>query len=151
MVNEDIVTSLKNAVAKGESLENAKQVMINSGYNSQEIEEASNFIGGVASKLETKPDEHLTMPSQKFPKTITPKVPEIKPPPIKPPQIKPVGTIEIPKIKQQPSPSTTEEIKKPIKKKYTKEIILLVILLLLVGIFIITVIFRENIINFFSG
>ena len=33
MVNEDIITGLKNAVARGESLQNAVQILMNSGYN----------------------------------------------------------------------------------------------------------------------
>ena len=46
MVNEDIVTALRNAVDKGEPLESAAKIMINSGYNPREIHEASQFIGG---------------------------------------------------------------------------------------------------------
>lgn len=58
MVNEDIVTALRNAVNKGESLENAIRVMVNSGYNSQEVEEASHFVaGGVTRIVEPRHDE----------------------------------------------------------------------------------------------
>ena len=37
MVNEGIVTALKNSIDRGDSLESAKQIMINSGYNPQEV------------------------------------------------------------------------------------------------------------------
>ncbi|MFH1359166.1 MAG: hypothetical protein ABIH37_04715 [archaeon] len=65
MVNEDIVTALKNAINSGDSLESAMQIMISSGYDSNEVQEASQFIGGVSTNLQTRPDEHLIMPEQK--------------------------------------------------------------------------------------
>ncbi len=46
MVRLDIITGLKNAVERGYSLEQAKQTLINSGYNTQEVEEASNYLTG---------------------------------------------------------------------------------------------------------
>jgi len=67
MVNEDIVTALKNAINYGDSLESAKQILVNSGYNAREVEEASKFVGGgsMAQDNQPKPDEELTMPTQK--------------------------------------------------------------------------------------
>jgi hypothetical protein len=66
MVNEDIVTALKNAIDHGDNLESAKLVMIGSGYNPQEVEEASQVIGGgVITSQQAKPQETLTMPNQK--------------------------------------------------------------------------------------
>ena len=46
MVRLDIVAGLKNAVERGYSLEQARQTLINSGYNLQDIEEASNYLTG---------------------------------------------------------------------------------------------------------
>ncbi|MBS3093416.1 hypothetical protein J4456_02440 [Candidatus Pacearchaeota archaeon] len=70
MVNEDIVTALRNAVNKGEPLEDAVRVMINSGYNPQEVEEASHFVaGGVSRILEPKKEEQFL--PQKIPPTFT--------------------------------------------------------------------------------
>ena len=46
MVRMDIVAGLKNAVERGYSLEVAKQTLRNSGYNEQEIQEASNYLTG---------------------------------------------------------------------------------------------------------
>ena len=78
MVNPEIITALKNALDHGENLDQAKQVLINSGYNVAEIQEASKFIGGGAINMQqVKPGEELTMPRKKgilgkFAKTRTP-------------------------------------------------------------------------------
>ncbi|MFA5173639.1 MAG: hypothetical protein WC438_00470 [Candidatus Pacearchaeota archaeon] len=63
MVNEEIVTVLRNAIEHGDSLQEAIQIMINSGYNPQEVNEASRFVGGIMPAYQVKPDEHLSMPS----------------------------------------------------------------------------------------
>jgi hypothetical protein len=46
---EDIIVAIKNAVERGYSLEQAKQVLINSGYNINDINEAYSYITGGAS------------------------------------------------------------------------------------------------------
>ena len=71
MPNEEIFSALKNAIDHGESLESAVQIMIDSGYNSEEVQEASKFIGGTLSMQEVSPEEQLTMPEEK--KTFTSK------------------------------------------------------------------------------
>lgn len=66
MPNEEILSALKNAIDHGESLESAVQIMIDSGYNSEEVQEASKFIkSGTLSMQEIMPEEHLTMPEEK--------------------------------------------------------------------------------------
>jgi len=66
MVNSDILTGLKNAIEHGESLDSAINVMISSGYNPREINEAAQFLGqGTTSYLQSKPEENLVMPSKK--------------------------------------------------------------------------------------
>ncbi len=68
MPNSEVITALRNAIDHGDTLESAKQVMINSGYNPREIEKASHFIGGgVTTVQQPKPGEQLTMPNQKKP------------------------------------------------------------------------------------
>jgi len=65
-MNQDIITSLRNAIDHGDSLESAKQIMINSGYNPQDVEKASQFIaGGVTQNQQPQLGEQLTMPNQK--------------------------------------------------------------------------------------
>ncbi len=43
-IREEILVGLKNAIARGESLEKAVRSMINSGYNSAEIQQAADSI-----------------------------------------------------------------------------------------------------------
>ena len=64
MVNEEIVIALRNAVERGENLQVAAQSLVNSGYNAIEVQEASNFVGGVVSQLTPKPGDYLSMPGQ---------------------------------------------------------------------------------------
>lgn len=40
MADEEILTSLKNAIERNEDLEDASQTLINAGYSQQEVEEA---------------------------------------------------------------------------------------------------------------
>jgi hypothetical protein len=66
MVNQDILTALKNSIERGESLENSVKILINSGYNPAEVQEASKFVGvGVISMQQPKPEEHFAMPGMK--------------------------------------------------------------------------------------
>ncbi|MAG61221.1 hypothetical protein CMI43_00130 [Candidatus Pacearchaeota archaeon] len=66
MVNEDIVTVLRNAVNNGESLQHAMQVLTSSGYNPQQVQEASRYVrGGTMPTLEPKPNEQLIMAQDK--------------------------------------------------------------------------------------
>ncbi len=66
MVNDDILTVLKNAVNNGESLENAVAIAVNSGYNQREVYDTAKFLGGgTISSLEPRAEEHLVMPAQK--------------------------------------------------------------------------------------
>ena len=57
MPNEEIITSLKNGAQQGESLQDTIQSLINSGYNPQEVQEASDFTtqlpGGKGAVRET--------------------------------------------------------------------------------------------------
>ena len=66
MVNEEIVTVLRNAVNKGDSLQHAIQVLVNSGYDAQQVQEASKYVqGGSMQNLQPKPDEQLIMAQNK--------------------------------------------------------------------------------------
>lgn len=66
MVNEDIITSLKNAIEKGESLETAIAIAANSGYNKREVEEAARFVGeGIINIEKISQDKILAMPDQR--------------------------------------------------------------------------------------
>jgi hypothetical protein len=66
MVNEDIITSLKNAIEHGETLELAIETAISSGYNRREVEDAAKFIGkGVLYNNQVRSEDRLTTPNQK--------------------------------------------------------------------------------------
>lgn len=65
MVNEDIITALKNSIERGESLQAAMDILINSGYNPTEVKEASRFVSGVSFDMNAKPNEELIMPSKR--------------------------------------------------------------------------------------
>jgi len=65
MPKEEIITVLKNSIERGESLQTAMQIMINSGYNPREVQEASKYIGRVPVNMQAKPGEQLTMPEKK--------------------------------------------------------------------------------------
>lgn len=65
MPKEEIITVLKNAIERGESLQTAMQIMVNSGYNPREVQEASKYVGGMPVNMQAKPGEQLTMPEKK--------------------------------------------------------------------------------------
>jgi hypothetical protein len=66
MVNEDIITSLRNSIQRGESLEKAKKTLINSGYNPNDVDKAAIYIiKGSIDIQKTEPDEEFVMPNKK--------------------------------------------------------------------------------------
>ena len=65
MPNEEIITVLRNSVERGESLQTAMQIMVNSGYNPREVQAASKYVGGAPVNIQAKPGEQLTMPEKK--------------------------------------------------------------------------------------
>ncbi|MEN9625823.1 MAG: hypothetical protein RL557_151 [archaeon] len=148
MVNENIITALHNAVQRGEPLDQAMSILINSGYNAQEVKEASQFVGqGAIPLLEPKKDEQL-LPTQ----NIAPLMPAASSPIS---FLKKLHFFKTPTIEASPQKSTqTNQAattpEKP-KKRYTKEIILLIVLLVLIGILITTIMFKEQIIGFLAG
>ena len=164
MQNQEILTALRNALDRNETLETAKQILINSGYNPREVEEASHFVSsGILTNQVTKPDEELIMPDKKqgfFAKLFKRKK--------KKPKHKPNNN-QMKDIKQaiyseqdyqdfeqdMPLPDS-EQIKslpkqKIKRKSHLKEIILLIILLVLIGVLIISFVFRETIIGWFGA
>jgi hypothetical protein len=110
MVNEDIITALKNAINRGETLESAMEIMINSGYNPRDVQEASQFVGGgVLSQLQAKPDEHLTTPS---PKSSFKKLPTSQQP-------QPVQQLQQPQQPQQQLQQPSQQVQPPQLPKKT--------------------------------
>ena len=177
MVAEEIITSLRNAVEHGDSLESAIQLAINSGYNAKDVQEAAQYVSGGTINFTPKPGEQLAMPAQKKiisgnpVSAITPQQNKFLQP-LHPAQ--PI-TNQITNIRQddqaikqnisygsvyenpsnqqmQSGPSFYNELSniKP-KESYTKEIILLIFLIFLVGVLIASFLFKEEILKFFSS
>lgn len=65
MVNEEIITALKNAIERGEPLQNAINLAINTGYNPRDVQEAASYLQGYSVNYQPRPGEQLTMPSKK--------------------------------------------------------------------------------------
>jgi len=68
MVREDILGGLKNAVERGESLEEAKSSFITAGYSSFEVEEAARVLEETKALPVPKPG----IPPVKIPAAATP-------------------------------------------------------------------------------
>jgi hypothetical protein len=177
MINEDILTALRNAIERGESLQGAMNILINSGYNAKEVQEASKFVGsGAINFQEIKPDEHLALISKKSFFSGKPAVPE-RENQLNKAEKSPSEDMD--KIKQEISPnyatqnylppsysssaydsfishSSDEPLASQINRisppsKYLKEIILAIILIFLLAILSATILFKEKIIDFLSG
>jgi len=105
MVNEDILTSIKNAVEHGDSVQAAIATAIASGYNPKEVQEAAQFVSqGTLSSLQTKPEEHLVMPNKKSFFSRAPKTPAPTQP-VAQPASRPVAqpTSQVQPIQQRPA------------------------------------------------
>lgn len=118
MVREELVVGLNNAVARGESLEKAMKSLISAGYSSEDVKEASGYVGmGALGKVS---------------------IPEISAPSIPEAQL-------IPSEKPSEAP---EMQKKPKTSKKTKWIIVLIVILGLIVIGIAALmIFGESILS----
>lgn len=65
MARQDLMAALRNALERGETIEQAKTSLLNAGYKKEEVEEATKEL----EKLRVKP---LKLPSAKFPSLPTP-------------------------------------------------------------------------------
>jgi lipopolysaccharide export LptBFGC system permease protein LptF len=123
MVNEDILTALKNAIARGESMQLAAKVLINSGYNAKEVLEASKFIGA-GSLHQIEPEETLVMPNEKgFMNKLKNKFSKIK----SKKKLKKETNLELSELQNPikgdfPKSSKIEETSKKIKQEVNREV-----------------------------
>jgi len=151
MVNEDIVTALRNSIENGETLEQAIKILINSGYNSQEVQEASQFFSsGIITQTEPKPEEQLIMPEKKsFFSSFSKKSP-------KEDIIKEPLNNNVPELSPSINDTQNKDLAKQLerihspKQSHFKEIFLFILLLLLIGTLIVTMIYKNQIISYFS-
>lgn len=84
MTNEEILTGLNNALSRGQSLQSAMQSLINAGYNSQEVIEASHYAGtGVTgaissiSPISQRPIQQSPLRAPQFQQQISKEQPQI--------------------------------------------------------------------------
>lgn len=139
MLNEDIITSLNNAVVRGESLQNAVQILINSGYNPAQVYEASRYIQrGAMNNLEPKSDEFLRMAQNNS------QINQYNKDSQKQNNFQNTKNIQTMETAQELAPETKKESSK-------KWIMLLIVLLFLIGILVLTIFFRDDILSYLSG
>jgi len=115
VVNNNILGALKSAIARGHSIEEAMQTLINSGYPMNEIQEAAQYVQG-GQQTQEQPQEFF-QPEQ------------------------PIQTQQ-PEITKKET--LQEKMQKPRRGKFFI-IFLILILVLLLGLLITTLIFKEKI------
>jgi len=160
MVREDIVGGLRNALAKGDSLEKAMMSFYNSGYKKEDIEDAARFVQSnpIAMPQNSQPQ----IPQQQTqPKILTPLVPSTKnsvPPQSSQPQVP--QTPQVPQIPQQiQQPDNSQVVQrvsnytpKPKRRIFSTLIIVILTLLLLglIGVLVAMLVFKQQTTDFLS-
>lgn len=103
MARQDLITALKNALERGESLQQAKLSLISAGYSQQEVEEAARAL--------------------QFPPILMPKLMP------KPPEAAPKAELKAPEAKE----AWKKEIPIKERKKVKIPLWLIILLLILLG------------------
>jgi len=141
MVREDIIAGLKNAIERGYSLELAKQSFISAGYPLAEVEAAVNSI---------KSGYVITEESAQPMQTYEPPESHPTPQPLQTRQLSPVQPTAQPAIRQQMiRPKANFSFFSRLKGSW-KITLLVSLLAVLVVIFILTIIFREEIVTWLT-
>ena len=144
MVNEDIITILNNSIIRGESIQQAMQILINSGYDKQQIYEASNYIQrGVMTNLDSNQNINLNA-KENIDYNKEQNFNNFK-------KLQSNNKLSAMQESQNIANAIQDTGVQLKKKSYKKEIILLVILLFLIGFLAITLFFRDSILSFLSG
>jgi hypothetical protein len=153
MVNQDIFGALKWAIARGQSLQEAMISLLNAGYNRQEIEEAAKILqSGQAPQQQPSqqlsPQQLIQQPQQTSQKIISQNVPQqtsLQQQPIQQPQQNSQKIVsQVPQQKTIQKVSDYSERKKSNKNKFFV-ISLIVILIFLLGLLIVTILFKNQI------
>jgi hypothetical protein len=144
MVNDDLVGGLRSALERGESLKQAMLSLFNSGYNREEIEEAARDLNSFPSKGVVQPKKEMP-PINPLPQP--PAVPEKKQ---KPEPVKPVKVQPYPQLQVAPQVQKVSYYSAPPNDKAVITV-LTVILLFLLATLVTILIFKNELINFFSN
>ena len=129
-MREDIYGVLKNALERGDTIEEAIQSLVNSGYNDIEVREAAK---GLTSGAMTTIDQVAPMNSTEFSKPAFQRPEAHK-------QLKTLGNPQ----------ATVGQITRRRRSGTGKIILLIIVLLFLVGALVATIIFRDSIVNFLT-
>jgi hypothetical protein len=161
-MRDDLVGMLKSAIEHGESIEDAIQSLINAGYNDEEIKEAVNFVNsGVLSSFMQKrrgseesfnkninhqnmnQGQNLNMKGQSVQQNVQMQKPVQK-------MLMPENqTMQPKKFPVLPVNQITEGNKE--KKKFPWLVIILAItLILLLGVLVVSILFKDNILKWFG-
>ncbi|MBR9702343.1 hypothetical protein GOV13_05480 [Candidatus Pacearchaeota archaeon] len=147
----EILEGLKMALNRGESLARAKLTFINAGYNKEDIETVAGFLDapkpGQAkpAQPETKPGTPPTEPIVSKPTQSVSNYGQTS-------QGSPAQSGPLVKPKEVKSPLKVSDYKQPESKSGRKMIIISIILILVfVGALIVTLLFKEKLIEFFGG
>lgn len=132
MTKEEIAAGLKQAVERGESLEQAKRSFINAGYSRQEVEEAASTLGGVLTEFPQPTTTYQPPPIPTSSQKQTPTQPRLSTQQLTPPL-----RSQKPQIKQLPQPQLPE-------KKPKKRIVILIVILIILFILLTTSFFLKN-------
>jgi len=125
-MSDEIISGLRNALERGESIDRAARSFLNAGYNPNEVKESVNAITQGATDITIQPAPQHTTQIQNFPQNSPQNVP-----------VAPASPIEV--------------VQKP-KKKHTALIIALVSILLIVGgVLVSIVLLGEKILSAMSG
>jgi len=150
MVRQDIMAGLKNALERGYSLEQAQVSLINSGYNQNEINEASNFLtSGVAPVAQQPAVRRAQVPAQ----PAQQRQPVAQPQPVQRAQVQQPAQVMQPPAQPMPPqrPAQQAQPAKPKKPFPWKIVILVIILLAIIAALVLGFIYRQGIIDFISG
>ncbi len=140
MVNEEILSGLRNSLERGISLDQAAQSFINAGYSPAEVMEAVQTLSSVSSSAsgmqssQQRSLQPLSSPQSSRPAFQNPLQQQVS-------RFKQLNP-------QRPSAMNTEQDKKGSNKKII--ILLSIILLVLIGALIATIIFKNQILNLLS-
>ena len=157
-MRDDIYGALKNALARGATLDQAVKSLINSGYSDIEVRKvAKQFTGGslstlnptVPPKTSQTPQARQPRPQQKRPTTkIQQTRPTGSPLATTPVQRRPLTNYQSSGLVRSPSYQEIKPYKKLRRGNVGKIILLSTALFILIVVLILTILFREDLANY---
>jgi hypothetical protein len=131
-MSDEIISGLRNALERGESLDKAAQSFLNAGYNPNEVKESVNAISQGATNITLQATSHS------FPNPISNQVSTQNPP-------------LVPQSSAEPIQVQLDKTQKPKKKHTALIIVLVVILLALAGVLVSLVLLGNQILAAMQG